>query len=87
MLHDTHDDPEMARAYEALREQLARARTRVTEMYPGARIRWAVHIARWLIVDPVSGVTIEASHNLDQLAIGHGRAAQQPPSGIHRKQG
>jgi hypothetical protein len=87
MLHDAHDDPEMARAFQALREQLGRARSRVAEMYPGARIRWAVHIARWLIVDPERGVTIEASESLDQLATGHGRSSQQPPSGVHRKPG
>jgi hypothetical protein len=85
MLHDAND-PETARAYEALREQLAKAHARVAVMYPGARIRWAVHIARWLIVDPARGVTIESSDSLDQLAIGHGRTAEQPPSGIHRKQ-
>jgi hypothetical protein len=84
MLHETND-PETARAYEALREQLGRARLRVAEMYPGARIRWAIHIARWLIVDPERGVTIEASESLDQLATGHGRTADQPPSGMHRK--
>jgi hypothetical protein len=85
MLHDRHDEAEVVRSFEKLREQLARARQRVSALYPGARIRWAVHIARWLIVDPAKGVTIESSESLDSLAAGHGRVSGNPPSGTHRK--
>jgi hypothetical protein len=85
MLHDRHDDAEVVRSFEKLREQLSRARQRVEALYPGARIRWALHIGRWMIVDPNTGVTIEASDSLDHLAIGHGRSPSHPPSGTHRK--
>jgi hypothetical protein len=85
MLHEAHDDPETGAAFEALRKQLSQARLRVNAMYPGARIRWAVNIARWVVVDPSRGVTIEAWEDLDQLAAGNGRATAHPPSGTHRK--
>lgn len=85
MLHDRHDEAEVVRSFEKLREQLARARRRVESLYPGARIRWAEHIARWLVVDPVRGVTIEAAESLDSLVAGHGRVVMHPPSGTHRK--
>jgi hypothetical protein len=84
MLYDRSDDKEFGRSLKAVRAQLSRANERVKAIYPNARIRWMLKTCCWIVVDPVTRETFEASSSLDELATGGPVTTGHPHSGTHR---
>ena len=79
-------DTELAQSVETLRRELAEAKERIRGLYTDARIRLALNTGQWLVVDAATGVTLEASDSLENLARGKKPAStMHPESGTHRK--
>jgi hypothetical protein len=83
MLHERSHDRAFVESIETIRRQLVQAKARVFARHPGARIRWVVETATWVVIDPESREALDSARSLDELVSMNRAANPQPASGTH----